>query len=411
MAINVSFRAVALRILPVLALLGCSVDLRGIGAWSGSDGSEASEAGLGNRQSGGSASGGVGGLGGVKSADGSVGTGGVGGHGGVVGTGGGLGGGSTVGTGGIFGTGGVLHVGGAGGTVGSTGGALGTGGSAGSGGDLGADARPETGGPDNSNLLVEAGEKADTASDSGPGATRDVADVAEDLVLASDVTADSAGRNNGSSCSRAEQCRSGFCIGDPGHCCSQSCSSVCYQANRCTTGSCVPANGTITCGDQDALCGLVVNDPSNASQWSFQTNLQVGDQAVGSDPYTISVVPPELAHAPWIRPSRPSKMVTTNPLVTFSISAPADVYLGIDNRVDVPSWMSGWADSGLAVTYVVSSSGGPAGTVTQRLLKARFPAGEVALGPMACSDGANCSMYLTIIKFADQPSGTAIACK
>jgi len=45
--------------------------------------------------------------------------------------------------------------------------------------------------------------------------------------------------------------------------------------------------------------------------------------------------------------------------------------------------------------------------VTETLWKARFPAGAVALGPLGCAvSDANCSMYITAIKFVDQPTGS-----
>ena len=240
----------------------------------------------------------------------------------------------------------------------------------------------------------------DTPSD--PSVFPDTSDVPGTLDLGVPLDARRDSRPNGVSCSNADQCVSGFCVGSPGMCCNQSCNSVCYRANTCTTGTCAPATGTIACSDTDAFCGLVVNDPSNASQWSFQTDMQVGDLATGSDTHTLSAIPTELVGTPWIRPSRLSKGVTTNPLVTFNISRPADVYVGIDTRLSAPSWMVDWTDSGLTISYLVNSTSEPPSTVTQKLLTKRFAGGAVSLGPLACTVSANCSMYLTVIRFADQ---------
>jgi|GEM_PF-4573027 len=237
--------------------------------------------------------------------------------------------------------------------------------------------------------------------------TNDDAPAAPDLAPSLDVGGDTPGQGNGTACSSSGQCSSGFCVGNPGTCCSQACTSACYQPNQCMTGACVPTNGAITCGSQDAVCGLVVNDLMNAREWSLRSEIQVGDQALGSDPYLLSAVPLEVAGFPWIRPSRSSKTTTANPLVTFTLSAPADVYVGVDTRVAIPSWLSSWTDSGATLSYLSTSSTGPPTTVTQRLLKATFAAGSVALGPLGCASTANCSMYLTVIKFVDQPSGAA----
>jgi hypothetical protein len=240
-----------------------------------------------------------------------------------------------------------------------------------------------------------------------PSPRPDVVDAGADTVdaaLATDVPPDTSGRPNGSSCSSADQCQSGFCVGTTGRCCSQSCTSACYRPNVCTTGSCVPVQGAIACSDLDAICGLSVNDWANASDWSLRANLQVGDQATSTDPHLLSSVPTELAGSPWIRPSRQSKTATGNPLVTFTLSNPADVYVGIDTRLTAPAWMASWTDSQLTIAYRVVSVGEPTSTVTQRLWQARFPAGDVELGPLACINTSNCSMYLTVVRFADQPT-------
>lgn len=251
----------------------------------------------------------------------------------------------------------------------------------------------------------------DDAADHDASPEAGDADAAGDVERPTDAR-DTGGLGNGASCTSADQCQSGFCVGLPGRCCAQGCSSVCYRPNQCsTTGSCVAAAGAITCGDLDALCGLNVRDYANAYEWSLQTNLQVGDQATGSDPHALSAVPSELGGSPWIRPSRNSKSATTNPLLTFTLSAPADVYVGIDTRVSTPSWLSSWTDSGLSISYVVRSTYEPTTTVTQRLRLARFPAGDVSLGPLGCFSTSNCSMYLTIIRFVDQPSDMSPICR
>jgi hypothetical protein len=246
------------------------------------------------------------------------------------------------------------------------------------------------------------------ASDASPEASD--ADAEEGDLAAVDAAGEAGGLSTGSPCTSAEECQSGFCIAS--RCCVQSCSSVCYRANQCSrTGSCTPNAGTITCGDLDAVCGLTVYDYANAGTWSFQRNLQVGNLATGTDQHTLSAVPSELLGSVWIRPSRDSKSATMNPFLTFTLSAPADVYVGIDTRVSVPSWVSGWTNSGLTISYLVYSAYEPTTTVTQRLFAVRFPAGEVSLGPLACTATSNCSMYLTIIRFADQPPGIAPNCR
>jgi len=233
----------------------------------------------------------------------------------------------------------------------------------------------------------------------------EVGDVAgvEDLASPGD-TREVGGRPNGASCSGPEDCQSGYCIGQPARCCAGSCAGACYRTNQCSlSGACVPVAGAITCGEQHAACGLDVDDYANVREWSLQSQLRVGLEATGSDPHVLSGVPDELEGSPWIRPSRYSKSTMSNPLVTFSLSAEADVYVGIDTRISAPSWLSGWSDSGLDLSYLVYSSSEPNSTVTQRLYQARFPAGEVSLGPLGCYSTSNCSMYLTVIHFVEPP--------
>lgn len=267
--------------------------------------------------------------------------------------------------------------------------------------DFLADAEPD--------LPLPADSSSDQLADS---ATYDDASSDADASTLAGDASEAGGLANGVACTSAAQCRSGFCVGAAGRCCAQECASACYRPNQCSAaGACTPVPGTVTCGELDAVCGLTVNDPASAMYWSFQKNLRVGSLATGTDQHTISAVPAELAGAPWIRPARGSKTVTTNPLVTFTLSAPADVYVGIDSRVSAPSWMSAWSDSGMSIAYSVYSPYEPTTTVTQRLFVARFPAGDVPLGPMACTDTSTCSMYLTILRFADQAIGTASTCK
>jgi hypothetical protein len=168
----------------------------------------------------------------------------------------------------------------------------------------------------------------------------------------------------------------------------------------------VAASGTITCGSQDSLCGLVVNDPSNASQWSMQNNLQDNNQALGTDEANFTDIPSIVAGSPWIRPSGRSSMATADPLVTFGINAPAEVYVAIDARMALPAWMSGWADATATLAYTNTTTSAGTTSVMLKLYHAAFPAGNVTLGPLGCAPtDTACTMYIPIVKFGDQPSG------
>lgn len=80
------------------------------------------------------------------------------------------------------------------------------------------------------------------------------------------------------------------------------------------------------------ITNLTVNDTANAVDWSYRTNLQVGDAMYGDRTYTISTLPSAYAGAQWIRSANDSRAATVNPTVSFSISQGTTIYLAIDKR-------------------------------------------------------------------------------
>ncbi|HEX3140758.1 MAG TPA: NPCBM/NEW2 domain-containing protein, partial [Rhizobacter sp.] len=148
------------------------------------------------------------------------------------------------------------------------------------------------------------------------------------------------------------------------------------------------------CGAPPAvtISNLAVSDGANSANWSVQSNLQAGNTAYGDRTYTWSAVPAAVAGARWIRTANTSKSYTGTPIVSFSISAAADVYVALDNRSPLPSWVdSSWTDSGSDLTQAESS------TVSRgfSLWRKRFNAGTVSLGPWS---DAGTSMYTVIVK-------------
>jgi hypothetical protein len=152
--------------------------------------------------------------------------------------------------------------------------------------------------------------------------------------------------------------------------------------------------GLIVTGGVDlAITGLTVADPDNAADWSVQSNLQQGVLLYGDRTYTLASAPAELIGARWIRTADDSRVATANPLVTFTLTAPATVVVGVDIRQSRPSWIdAGWADTGTQLT------GWEGATTYHRyeLYTKAFPAGPVALGPAAVGAGA-ANMYTIVI--------------
>jgi MFS family permease len=134
---------------------------------------------------------------------------------------------------------------------------------------------------------------------------------------------------------------------------------------------------------------LAVRDTANAAGWSIQANLQIGSAQFGDRAYAYTSVPGTLVGSAWIRTANLSRAYAGTPLATYTISEPVDVYIGVDTRVGVPSWMSGWANTGLSLVNNES----PAKTFT--LYMKSFPTGTVTLGPL---NNGGVSMYTVIVK-------------
>jgi hypothetical protein len=135
-----------------------------------------------------------------------------------------------------------------------------------------------------------------------------------------------------------------------------------------------------------ALSNLVVNDATNAANWSLQINEQVGNLINGDRTYTIASLPLALVGASWVRTANSSKTATVNPLVSFTISQTATVYVGVDTRSGIRPWMTDgtWVDTGTQLTTNENGTIRP-----YEVYRKTFAAGTVALGP----DAANTNMY------------------
>jgi hypothetical protein len=141
------------------------------------------------------------------------------------------------------------------------------------------------------------------------------------------------------------------------------------------------------------LSGLSVADSANASDWSIQSGFGAGDTLYGDRTYTVASVPSALQGDAWIRDANASKSFTGSPLVSFTISQAATVYVAVDTRVGERSWMTsgGWTDTGTTVTDDESGA-----TRTFEVYSKSYPAGTVSLGPDADTADTG-SMYLIIV--------------
>jgi len=142
------------------------------------------------------------------------------------------------------------------------------------------------------------------------------------------------------------------------------------------------------------LSNLAVSDNANAANWSLQTNMQVGAKQYGDRTYTFATIPSSLAGAAWIQSAMGSKSYTGNPTATFTINQQATVYVALDSRDALPSWIdSTWTNSGLTLTNTEAS-----GSNTFALYYKVFAAGSVALGPNSATGSTSVNMYSVIVQ-------------
>ncbi|WP_211184432.1 pectinesterase [Paenibacillus lemnae] len=161
-----------------------------------------------------------------------------------------------------------------------------------------------------------------------------------------------------------------------------------------------PEPEPLTAMNGDVIRSARVDDNSgsgsqNAVNWSVQNHLQIGDyvagdRMTGSSPYTFVTIPEEVQGMEWIRTAVGSRSATSDRLLSFYLTAEADVYVAHDQRISPkPSWLaSAYEDTGLTIE--------DSQPVSFRLYKKHYPAGSsVVMGPNGSTSRMN---YFVIIK-------------
>lgn len=119
------------------------------------------------------------------------------------------------------------------------------------------------------------------------------------------------------------------------------------------------------------------NGKENASKWSVEKNLQIGDLVAGDrDGYHFTSIPDTLLGVEWIRSAVNSRSASSDDLVSFYLAADTDVYVAHDSRVSPkPKWLSEHYEN-TGQTIVDDQP------VTFELYKKNYPAGShVVMGP------------------------------
>lgn len=96
--------------------------------------------------------------------------------------------------------------------------------------------------------------------------------------------------------------------------------------------------------DRMLIKNLTCNDTSNASNWSNQTHFGSGSQIYNDIDVKAVDVPAKLRGAEYIRTADASKNYTGN-LCAFTLDAEAVVYVAVDPRAGVLSWLSSWTQT------------------------------------------------------------------
>lgn len=137
------------------------------------------------------------------------------------------------------------------------------------------------------------------------------------------------------------------------------------------------------------------NGVANAAAWSVQDNLQAGDfvagdRMTGSSVYRFVTVPETVAGLEWIRSAVGSRSASSEDLLSFFLTADAEVYVGHDSRISTkPHWLaSNYENTGLIMTDDQP--------VSYELYKKSFPAGSrVVMGANGNTSRMN---YFVIVK-------------
>ena len=116
--------------------------------------------------------------------------------------------------------------------------------------------------------------------------------------------------------------------------------------------------------------------------------------------YTITSVPEPLAGASFIQTANDDKNSPSNPLLTFTLSQAATLYVAYDPRTTtLPAWLSDWKKEDVALGTT------DPGTSTFDLYSKSFAAGSVTLGGALASPAAGSQMsYLVIALPAETPT-------
>lgn len=106
-----------------------------------------------------------------------------------------------------------------------------------------------------------------------------------------------------------------------------------------------------------------------------QNLLEAGDSYYIDEAFTLRTIPAVLAEGRWVMTANADRSSTAADYVTFDVDRAVDVYIAYDaGATGLPSWMSGFLDTGLTLT----TSNAAADSL--KLYRATYGAGAITLG-------------------------------
>ena len=138
---------------------------------------------------------------------------------------------------------------------------------------------------------------------------------------------------------------------------------------------------------------------TNLTPGNYQlAQLSVGDEYYSDRTYTITSIPTDFTGLTWIKTANDDKNSTADALVSFTLTKPAYVYIGFDDRIDPqPNWLTNNFTK-TATTIGLSDSKVP----TVPLWVGEYDAGNVSLGGNlatgAMEPGPSVTQYIILIR-------------
>ena len=143
----------------------------------------------------------------------------------------------------------------------------------------------------------------------------------------------------------------------------------------------------------------ITNTQPNSYVWD---KLAVDAPVYIDSKLTLTDIPEPYVGLDYLRTSKSDNRSTSNPFISFAVNESVSVYVAMDSRSRIPSWLQDWSDTGDQLVARTRRS-----SVKYELYHKDFPVGDITLG--GNEGGRRSNMYFVVVKsMADggsQPDG------